>query len=775
MAIADAWRAADRNVLREASRMARRRFGLAGHSAALADPAYRRFARVEPWLRRSIPAMILVFLAMIALARTNSMLDWGDAIGREADAGIALSASRLAMAHDLASRDGMVSAGQADDMVMRIGSAGVHERNVVLAVTDGAFTIKAVSAIHSSWKGERLESVIAGGQPLFLFGERARVVPVTIGDEKWRAALVMTSGRTAAAVALTPEAAIYDDWKKAVSLNITLYVLTAGLLLLLLAAYYAQAYRAENADLLFLQAQDRTDLALMRGRCGLWDWDLSRGSMFWSPSMYQMLGYNPSDRLLSFGDVQAVIHPEDVDLFALANRIAAREIDQVDHEFRMRHADGRDVIIRARAQVLDKDAADVHLVGIAVDVTEHYRLAIRSEEADRRLRTAIDNIPESFVLWDARDRLVLSNARFAEFSGLGAGETLAGAGRDELESRMTGLALERRLAGAGREGGATFERQLADGRWLQVTELKTGDGGTVAVGTDITQLKLQQERMEDSERRLMSTIADLSTARKSEQERTRELAALNAQLKLETERAEAASRAKSEFLANISHELRTPLNAIIGFSQVIEQKLFGPIGSPRYEEYVADIHRSGSHLLGVITDILDMSKIEAGRFSIDREDIGLTGLIDEAVKMIAVQAEAKAIEVETVIAPDMRINADRRAMKQIVINLLSNAVKFTGPKGRIALRARQTAKAVTITIEDSGCGISKDALKRIGRPFEQAQNQFSKSHDGSGLGLAISRSLAEMHGGALKIRSTPGVGTIVSVRIPRSGELAKAA
>ena len=775
MAGADAWGAADGGIARAVGRGPRRRFGLAGHAAALAGPAYRRFASFEPWLRRSIPTMIVIFLVMVALARTNSMLEWRDAVAREADAQIALSANQLAMMHEFEGRDDAVSAAKADDLVMRVGSSGLHRRDAVLAVTDGAFRILAVSAGRSSWRGERLDGLLAGGQPLFLFGERARVVPVAIGEETWRAALTMTGGRAAAALVMMPESAIFAEWRHAVSLNITLYALTAGILLLVLFAYYSQNYRAENADRLFLQAQDRTDLALMRGRCGLWDWDLSRGSMFWSPSMYQILGYNPSDRMLSFGEVQAIIHPDDVDLFDLANRIASREIDSVDHEFRMLHADGRDVIIRARAQVLDEDATDVHLVGIAVDVTEHYRLAARSEQADLRLRTAIDNIPESFVLWDARNRLVLSNARFAEFSGLHAGDVQPGAKRADLENRMTGLALERRLAGAGRDGAATFERQLADGRWLQVTELKTRDGGAVSVGTDITQLKLQQERMEDSERRLMSTIEALSAARRSQQERARELAELNTQLKKETERAEAASRAKSEFLANISHELRTPLNAIIGFSEVIEHKLFGPIGSPRYEEYVADIHRSGSHLLGVINDILDMSKIEAGRFSIDREEIGLTGLIDEAVKMIDVQAMAKSIRVDTAIAPDMRIFADRRAMKQILINLLSNAVKFTGQDGRIALRARQTAKAVTITIEDTGCGISKQALARIGRPFEQAQNQFSKNHDGSGLGLAISRSLAQMHGGALKIRSTPGVGTIVSVRIPKNETTAQAA
>jgi two-component system, cell cycle sensor histidine kinase PleC len=249
----------------------------------------------------------------------------------------------------------------------------------------------------------------------------------------------------------------------------------------------------------------------------------------------------------------------------------------------------------------------------------------------------------------------------------------------------------------------------------------------------------------------------------------------NALLEDEKVRAQSADRAKSEFLANMSHELRTPLNAIIGFSEVMQSGLFGQLGSQKYDEYVRDIHGSGQYLLGVINDILDMSKIEAGQFQVEREPIDLCPLILETVRVVALQAAKKSITVDSIIPDSMTVFADRRAIKQIAINLLSNAVKFTGEGGRIALRARAISGAVLLTIEDNGCGIPREALKKLGRPFEQVQNQFSKSHTGSGLGLAISRSLAELQGGALKIRSTEGVGTIVSVRIPAAERLKAAA
>ena len=350
--------------------------------------------------------------------------------------------------------------------------------------------------------------------------------------------------------------------------------------------------------------------------------------------------------------------------------------------------------------------------------------------------------------------------------GLTASDVQPGTHRDHVEAQMAPFAAQKRMASG--HGGATWERQLADGRWLQVNEFGTRDGGTVSIGTDITALKVHQERLQESERRLMATIHDLSLMRKTDEERTRELEDLNRKYQVEKDRAEAANRAKSEFLANMSHELRTPLNAVIGFSEVMQSGLFGPLGSDRYEEYARDIHQSGNYLLNVINDILDMSKIEAGRFTLDRESFDLCPMIKETVSMVSLQAKAKNITMETRISDSLTVFADRRAMKQITLNLLSNAVKFTGEGGRVMVRARNMSGAVTLTIEDNGCGIPHAALRKLGRPFEQVQNQFSKNHNGSGLGLAISRSLAELHGGALKIRSREGRGTIVSVRIPHA-------
>jgi two-component system cell cycle sensor histidine kinase PleC len=194
--------------------------------------------------------------------------------------------------------------------------------------------------------------------------------------------------------------------------------------------------------------------------------------------------------------------------------------------------------------------------------------------------------------------------------------------------------------------------------------------------------------------------------------------------------------------------------------------MFGPVGSPKYEEYAKDIHESGKHLLNVINDILDMSKIEAGQMKIRCETIDLGPLIEESMRLTAIPAEEKNITVSQQVNDGLSIVADRRAMKQILLNILSNAVKFTNEGGKIALRARKVDGAVLLSIVDTGIGIPKSALSKIGSPFEQVQSQYAKSKGGSGLGLAISRSLVSLHGGSLRIRSHEGRGTVVSLRIP---------
>jgi signal transduction histidine kinase len=233
------------------------------------------------------------------------------------------------------------------------------------------------------------------------------------------------------------------------------------------------------------------------------------------------------------------------------------------------------------------------------------------------------------------------------------------------------------------------------------------------------------------------------------------------------DQAEEASRAKSRFLANMSHELRTPLNAIIGFSEVMTREMFGPLGGARYLEYTRLINESGSHLLGLINSILDMSKIEAGRFTIVPQSLDLEDAVHQAIGFVSLQAERNGIAIIQNIAPVARhVRADKRAVLQILINLLSNGVKYTQPRGRITVTAEAAAGSLAITVADTGVGISEADLARLGQPFVQVENEYSRSKEGTGLGLALVRALTHLHGGTMTITSVLGEGTCVRVVLP---------
>jgi cell cycle sensor histidine kinase DivJ len=231
--------------------------------------------------------------------------------------------------------------------------------------------------------------------------------------------------------------------------------------------------------------------------------------------------------------------------------------------------------------------------------------------------------------------------------------------------------------------------------------------------------------------------------------------------------AESASRAKSRFLASMSHELRTPLNAIIGFSDMMRSEVFGPLGSPRYAEYAELIRNSGMHLVDLISDLLDMSKIEAGKMTIDARLVDLKPLFEECVGMVSGAAEKEGVELRVEIAEGTpAIMADRRALKQSLINLLSNAIKFTLSEGRVVLSARAEGGNLWLRVADTGVGIPEKDLHRIGRPFEQVEGDMQRLHKGTGLGLSLVKALAELHGGTMEIESALGDGTTVTLKLP---------
>jgi signal transduction histidine kinase len=358
------------------------------------------------------------------------------------------------------------------------------------------------------------------------------------------------------------------------------------------------------------------------------------------------------------------------------------------------------------------------------------------------LQSTLENMGEGLSVFDRGGRLMAWNSRFVEMLDLPADLSSETTLQDILTLQSargdfgpvdTKVESHDRFKAFFRDVPHVRERLTRTGRTLQIRRRAMPGGAVVSLYSDITERKAAEIKMAQA-----------------------------------WAQAELANRAKGDFLANMSHELRTPLNAIIGFSEILSGQHLGPLKNARYLEYSSDIHSSGLHLLSIINDVLDMSKIEAGKLDIHEEEIDVRELLTSSVRMV--RERARKQEVELVCDADdpyLAIFADERAMKQCLLNLLSNAVKFSKTGGRVTAAARVDAENRTvISIADTGIGMTEQEQERALQPFGQAHSSTTRTYGGTGLGLPITMGLVEAHGGAMAMVSNPGTGTVVSITLP---------
>jgi len=486
--------------------------------------------------------------------------------------------------------------------------------------------------------------------------------------------------------------------------------------------------------------------AELLARFGNWRWVKGEPAPQWSRGVARILGRDEA-QLPRGGDwYEHLVHPDDRDelLSKFLDAFETQEPVNCVTRFLADNGDYRYIKTHAYAE------GDAHseigaLVGMAEDVTDEVEaeLAVKAGEAKYRLMT--EQASDIVAHYDTQSQVIFMSPAVEQVLGR-TPEEFIGKPIDEAMVHPDDFLGVR----------DAFIECAVDGRQVQFDyRFLHKNGSYVWLETTMSPVR-------DTTGRRTTEIIGVS--RNVSERKRHEMELMDAR-----ERAEAANRTKSRFLANMSHELRTPLNAIIGFSEILRMQMFGQLGHARYLEYAQLINDSGALLLDLISDILDMSKIEAGKYELHLEQVNLPHLLDSSMRLVRGRAEENGIGLAMRMSDDLTVDeivADERALKQIVLNLLSNSIKFTPSGGKVSVTVSEAAGGISIAVSDNGRGIPGDQIARLGKPFEQVATDAALSKQGTGLGLALVRSLAELHGGAMVIESEIDRGTVVTVTLP---------
>ena len=490
------------------------------------------------------------------------------------------------------------------------------------------------------------------------------------------------------------------------------------------------------------EAQKRHELASRISHTGYWKHDLEPHSIFWSDEVYRIHGL-PVGQPLSDEKVLDTFHPDDRE--DVRSLVAAAVERQIPFEFekRIRRPDGEIRYCHCRGFCENgPDGKLVAIFGTCQDVTTRVLAETGKQESDRRYQLLYKYSP--VMLWTVGPDFGLKefNETFVSQLGYTSDEVI---GRNVLDfcSEATKKKVIEQLRPV----------LLADGQYAsQQVEFVRRDGSILEV-----EVTAYLDRYGPGDQfQTLSAALDISSRNEAER-----------RLRKALEEAEFANRTKSQFLANISHELRTPLNSIIGFSQFMSQQLLGPVGNPQYLEYSRDILYSGEHLLNLINDILDITKIEAGETRIEESTFSIADLVEACMRIVRQRARTKGLvlRVEDIRSGGIMVRADERLMKQVLINLVTNAIKFT-EAGEVAVATGIDDGSPWFEVRDTGIGIPPEDIERVMQPFVQIADAMTRNHEGSGLGLPLAKSLTELHGGSVKLTSAPDKGTVVRVNLP---------
>lgn len=497
-------------------------------------------------------------------------------------------------------------------------------------------------------------------------------------------------------------------------------------------------------------AEEQYELAASAIQGGLWHWDIVKGEEYYSPHWMAILGFTEDD--IEQGIADSKIHPEDSERARRALRDHLENKTPYNIEIRLFHKNGEYIWVQSKGQaVWGDDGVPVRMAGSISEISHIMRAETAFRRSQDQMRAISDNSPSLMYMKDTESRLVMVNKAFQKFYGTSEEDAL---GEDmgkwlSPDNAELFFQLDQKVLTTGKPQETRFEVLRHDGksRPMLSTEFPVFDHehnviGIGGIDNDIFERKRAEDNL---------------------------IVAMGA--------AESANHAKSEFMANMSHELRTPLNAIIGFSEIMAGEIFGPVGSDQYRGYAKDINASGTHLLEIINNMLDLSKIEANKFELQEQTVDVPHAVQACVTLVQGRAEKQGVKIQTVVSDKAPyLYCDERGLKQILLNLMTNAVKFTPEGGSLTVETwSNETDGYVLRFRDTGIGIAPEDIPMVLTPFGQVESAISRIQQGTGLGLPLTKSIVELHGGTFDLESEVGVGTTVTVSFPARRAVAELA
>jgi len=553
--------------------------------------------------------------------------------------------------------------------------------------------------------------------------------------------------------------------------NITPYAIITNVIMLLVITVLNKSQLNYNNQIIDrLSSLEHHQNLITNNRDLLYfNWSLDNKKIYLSNKIFNI---EEIDRMnsMSFEDFLKKVSGSNTNFYQLANDTIRKKIDQIDTSFKYQTNISNNWY-KLKARVIEDKAGRRHIYGIMIDNTRDKNHEVNANRLQATLNEVIESLPISFVLFDNKDKLIMSNKKFRDFYTIPQSVTNTGMNKSEIKKLLTKSLVELpvnkntdSIDPNNSNPMRVSEIQLKDKRWIMNTEITTSSGYSASMGLDISNQKKNEQTLLKNEHELIYKVEELENLRRKQEIQSQQLIELAKRVNSERDNLRDLENDKSKFLLNMSHELRTPLNAIIGFSEMLKNQTI--INPEKIIEYASDIHNSGNELMQIISSIESMTSLEKENITINKRNQKIDYIIDEVLDDFKNDILQKKISVKNKFDFHSNINCNETAIKQAISNIISNSIKFNKVGGTITIKNEIQNGWLNIIIEDNGHGMQNSKIESIFKPFNKSRKESIVNQEGARLGLPIANSLINVHDGNISLKSAVGKGTTVTISIP---------